>query len=91
MLPPNAPLACLSHGDLVRLVEARDVRIREMSARMEELGRRVAWFERQLFGSLSERRALQGADARQLFLNGNSWSDRAEQVVRELTEKKKNI
>lgn len=69
MLPPNAPLACLSHGDLVRLVEARDVRIREMSARMEELGRRVAWFERQLFGSLSERRALQGADARQLFLD----------------------
>ena len=30
------------------------------------------------------------AAARELFLNGNSWSDRAKQVVRELTEKKKD-
>lgn len=68
MFQPHNPLAGLSHGELLGVVEERDGQIREMSTRIEELTRRVAWFERQLFGSRTERRILQGADGRQLFL-----------------------
>lgn len=68
MVPPEDVLAQLSHADLLRLVREQGARIAERDTRIEELARRVAWFERQLFGSLSERRILQAGDARQLFL-----------------------
>lgn len=61
MFPPDNPLARLSHGDLMVLVAERD-------ARIEELTRRVKWFENQLFGARTERRILQDAAGRQLFL-----------------------
>lgn len=61
MSPQENPLARLSHGELVCAVQARDIRI-------EELTRRVQWYERQLFGSKTERRILNGTGAEQLFL-----------------------
>lgn len=68
MLPPDDSLAQFSRADLLCLVREQGARLAERDARIDELARRVAWFERQLFGSLSERRILQSGDARQLFL-----------------------
>lgn len=68
MFAPHNPLARLSHGELMALVAERDARIEARDARIEELTRRVKWFENQLFGARTERRILQGAAGRQLFL-----------------------
>lgn len=55
--------ASMSHTDIVTLLKAHQ----ELRQARDELAHRVAWFERQLFGTKSERRLIDGAD-RQLTL-----------------------
>lgn len=57
----SSPASSLSQSELLSLLNERDVRI-------EMLERRVAWFERHVFGERSERRTSDLTDPRQLSL-----------------------
>lgn len=61
-------MAALSHGELLSVLGVRDAQLKAMVTRIDELTRRVKWFENQVFGSRTERRILNGTDAQQLFL-----------------------
>jgi transposase len=62
--------ASLSHDEVVSLLVAHDALVaqhRELSVEFAELKRQVAWFQRQLFGTKSERRVMD-PEGKQLFL-----------------------
>jgi transposase len=73
----NERASSLSHDEIVALLESHDALAAEkgdlavandqLTAENTELRRQVAWFQRQLFGTKSERRIL-GPEGRQLFL-----------------------
>jgi transposase len=67
----NTPQAAepegLSAAHVVSLLQSKDAQIEGLQQQLEALKHRVAWFERQVFGSKSERYAVQ-ADPAQLQL-----------------------
>mgnify|MGYP001232393215 FL=1 len=68
MLPQEGALAQLTHDELQSLLKEQGAQIVAMSTRIEELTRQVAWYQRQLFGSRSERRILEATNSLQLYL-----------------------
>jgi transposase len=59
----NERATALSQDEIVALLESHD----RLTAEITELRRQVAWFQRQLFGTKSERRPV-GPDGTQLYL-----------------------